>query len=204
MQQGKRTFTRALLAFSFLLLAPACAPGADGEGYVVVDPRARAAGFFVELDGEPRSGPLPIAVPEGHNPVLNGPLRREVIAIAPGEIIEVRGAEGRIEQGATDLDQVRILASEGPARALAERIGVPLGADGRDRWLLRGRDVLPIAALLEEAKGIVAIEPVHAGEAKAAEAAEDDEAVAQLVQQESMGGFRSLEEQRQERARIQR
>lgn len=145
------TFRTAWLPL--LLLAAACGPGAAGEGYVLLDPQARNQGFVVEVDGEARSTPLPIAVAltEGVSVVLAGPERREAIDLEPGELAYIRGDNGARSFGTPDLDQLRVRGAESSVRELGSRIGVTPAEDGPARWLLKGEDVLPIAALLNDA-----------------------------------------------------
>jgi hypothetical protein len=150
---------RTLPALSFaaclplLLLAAACGPGAADEGFVLLDPQARKQGFAVEVDGEARSTPLPIAVPLSETApiVLTGPERREALDLAPGELAYIRGDSGVITLGTPDPDQIRVRGDEASVRAFASRVGVSPAADGPSRWLLKGDDILPITALFNDA-----------------------------------------------------
>jgi len=194
----------SLLAPVLLLLLSGCsAPGAGGEGYVVIDAAARRAGLAVEVDGEALSGLLPVAVAPEALAVLAGPERREALAVAPGELVFVRGKGGTLERGTADPDQLGVRGSEGPVRALADRIGARAIPEGGDRFLLRGMDVLPIAALFEEPKGILATLPVYVGSAGEKTATEDEAALAAFLEANSednaLGVGASLEEQRRER-----
>src|SRR5262249_15641856 len=90
------------------------------------------------------------------------------------------------------------------AHAFADRIGAPLVASGHRRWLIRGRDVLPIAALFEEARGIEAVEPLRPGEEIRMDARdEDDDAVPAIIAAEAASA-RSLEDLQREAAQIER
>lgn len=136
-----------------LLLAAACGPGSADEAFVILDPQARQQGFEVEVDGEARFTPLPIAVPlaEGATVVLTGPERREALELEPGELAYIRGANGVITRGDPDPDQIQIRGDEASVREFAARVGVSPAADGPSRWLLRGSSVLPMTAYFEDA-----------------------------------------------------
>jgi hypothetical protein len=146
---------RALPATSLLLLllAAACGPGSSDEAYVLLDPHARQSGFRVEVDGEARSSPLPIAVAltEGAGAVLTSAERREALDLEPGELAYIRGENGIVTRGTPDMDQIRLLGDETSVREFAARVGVSPAADGLSRWLLRRDDILPIAALFDDA-----------------------------------------------------
>jgi len=140
-----------------LLLAAACGPGAADEDFVFVllDPHARQQGFGVEVDGEARSTPLPIAVPltltEGAPVVLTGPERREALDLEPGELAYIRGSDGVITRGNPDPDLIRILGDEASVREFAARVGVSPDPDGPSRWVLRRAGVLPMTASFDDA-----------------------------------------------------
>lgn len=199
MHPGSTALRWILPALSLAILTPACAPGAEGEGYVLLDPAARAAGLQVEIDGEARSSPLPAAVPEGAIVVLVGPDRRDALDLAPGELVHVRGAGARIERGVPSFDRVRIRAAPVAARTFADRLGAPLVAQGHGRFLIVAPDALPLAALVEETQGIEALEPlIPAEEAKKAARDSDDdddegEAIPGIVAA-SAASARSIEE----------
>jgi hypothetical protein len=150
-----RSLPALSVCLPLLLLTAACGPGAADEtlAFVLLDPHARQQGFGVEIDGEARSSPLPLAVPlaEGAPVVLTGPERREALDLEPGELAYIRGVNGVITRGNPDPDQIRIRGDEASVRVFAARVGVSPAPDGPSRWLLRGSGVMPMTAFFEDA-----------------------------------------------------
>jgi len=141
---------------SVALLASCGAPDPEQTGFVVLDDRARQAGLAVEVSGETQASSLPIAVDARDDVAIVGPERRTPLLIAPGEVVEVSGAEGAIHRGRALRDAVVLEGSAQDVDALAGMLGANTQPLGRGRYRLSAPDVLLALSLFRDAPGIVA------------------------------------------------
>ena len=123
------------MATGLVAAAAGCVGGQEPQAHqalLLLDAEARAAGFVVvgtEIEGQA----LPIAVTTDQDVTLAGPEGSQPLTLAEGEIVLVRGAEGRIERHVVgeDVDPDRLLL-RAPADAATE-VADALGAEVRVR-----------------------------------------------------------------------
>jgi hypothetical protein len=141
---------RGGIAIALGVLLVSCA-GADAEesAILLLDEDARAAGIGLEVGGEAVEGGLPLAVPSDEEAFVVRPAGRERISMSPGEMIEVRGAEGEIARGPVDADRLVVSGTRESAATLAELLGgASVEALEGSRFALRAPGVTWIAAAL--------------------------------------------------------
>jgi hypothetical protein len=161
---------KGLLGVAFALVAVGATgcqgaqEGGDGsgQGVVLVDKEARAAGFAVEIAGKRLATVLPIAIDDDDDVALVGPTGRATLSGAEGELLHVEGRQGKLESLGIgqdiEADRVLVEGTEEAARALAEMLaGEVTAAD--DGWQIKANDALHAAAGLPAPDGLIALSP---------------------------------------------
>ncbi|MGE0788222.1 MAG: hypothetical protein AB7S26_21295 [Sandaracinaceae bacterium] len=151
-----------VVAGAFGLAVVGCeTPDAERDGFVIVDQGARAAGIALDVDGERHEGSMPVAVPEGAGASI---LREgawgtseERIAVAPGELVEIVGAEGEVRRHAVQRDALFVAGEEPEVRAMADLIGARATRRADGSWSLDGPNAFVLAALVGAMPGVRAV-----------------------------------------------
>jgi hypothetical protein len=136
--------------------------GSAGKGFVLLDRDARAAGFVLESEGQRLSSALPRELLADDDASLIGPTGRTSLAGADGELLHVRGRDGRLESldlgDEADADRVLVVGTREAASALAEMLGAGM-VEKDGGWELSARGVLAAAAAVDDAPGVTEILP---------------------------------------------
>jgi hypothetical protein len=143
------------------LLCGCGAPAADdgaAVGYVLFDRDARAA--LALRDGDLTFAPLlPVELEASTTLTVVGGDEPAPLALRPGTLAHVRGAEGRVEERAIGpdvrADRLLLHATEAGARALAERLAADLSARGDGLWSLSAEDLFARTSFLDVPDGVL-------------------------------------------------
>ncbi len=169
----------------------------EGSGYLLLDREARAAGFAVE-SGNVRAAPvLPVELTSDTELSLTGPTGRVALSGADGELLHVRGAQGKIESreigGDVEPDRLVLEGTEEAASALATALGGELTEAGDGRWELQADGALADSSRVEAPNGLLQILPAEpSAELEPVEAPADGAAAAMLgagLEATHAGGF---------------
>lgn len=149
-----------------IVLAACATPDPEHDGFLLVDEEARSAGISVSVSGRSHDGVSPVAVPEGARAeVLRPDESPETVIVQPGELVQVRGADGALVRGDAPRDSLLVSGEEAAVTAMAEMIGarVSRGPDGG--FLVEGPDAFLLAALVGAQPGVrgmgVPVSPAH-------------------------------------------
>ena len=163
---------KGLLGVAFALVAVGATgcqgaqEGGDGSGtgVVLVDKDARSAGFAVEVAGKRQASVLPIEISDDDDVALVGPSGRATLSGAEGELLHVKGRQGKLESLGigqdVEADRVLVEGTEESARALGEMLaGEVTATDGG--WQIKADDALHAAAGLPAPDGLIALSPAE-------------------------------------------
>ncbi|AKF07153.1 hypothetical protein [Sandaracinus amylolyticus] len=138
------------LALMLLILGSCAAPDAEETAVLLLDEDARAAGIALEVGGETVESALPVPVAVDDEAYLVRPEGRERLALAPGELVEIRGPDGEVQRGAVDADRFVITGTHAGALSLGEMLGARVEPLSGARYALHAPGVTWVAALLHD------------------------------------------------------
>ncbi|UJR80266.1 hypothetical protein [Sandaracinus amylolyticus] len=143
----RRSPARAL-ALLLLTLGSCAAPDAEETALLLLDEDARAAGIALEVAGETVESALPVPVAIDDDAYVVRPDGRERLALVPGELVEIHGADGDVRRGAVEPDRLVITGTQAGALSLGEMLGARVEPLSDARYALHAPGVTWIAALL--------------------------------------------------------
>jgi hypothetical protein len=139
--------------------------GAEHSSYLLIDAPARAAGFHLE-GASAEDAVLPLELGEATEIDLVGPAGATRLPVAAGDLLHVRGAEGRLEWGTlggdVDRDRLVVVGSEAAARDLADQLEGTIEASERGRFEIVGPGAFARGARASIPSGLAEAIPVKA------------------------------------------
>lgn len=141
----------------------------EGTGYILLDREARAAGFAVEGAEGKLASVLPVELDTVSEISLSGPTGKTTIVGARGELLHVRGPQGRIESrelgGDVDADRVLLRGTEAVANELAVLLGGEVLGEKDGAWGIQATEALQAAAQVTAPEGVLEILPSELAQA---------------------------------------
>jgi hypothetical protein len=157
----------AIATGAICISALGCAADASSQnGYVLVDPDARAAGVTVLLDDHAIAATLPVDVPAGSHAVLVGARGGEPtdLRVEPGEVTYIEGASARVSHlrigKDVAADAVRVTGDETSARELASHWSGATVSEDSTGWHVAAPDVFGLAATSHVPAHVLGVAPV--------------------------------------------
>jgi hypothetical protein len=148
------------------LSALGCAADASSDGYVLVDPAARAAGATLTIDDRAVEATLPAPVPAGSRVALVEPRGGAAteLHVEPGELAYVEGATASVSHlrigKDVAADAVRVTGDEASVRELASRWGGATVSQDAAGWHLTAADVFGLAAAAHAPAHVLGVAPI--------------------------------------------
>jgi hypothetical protein len=148
-----------VLALSLFGALAACGGPAPGStSYLLLDGKARASGFYFELESWQGSPLFPIRVEAGESVSLASPTGRRWLEPRPGALGYVRGREGEVIWARLDVkvrsDELLLEARADAARQVAETLGADVAPGSRGAWRLIAPELLDRSSFLQPPEGV--------------------------------------------------